>query len=108
MFNDQELKPLLDAGIIPKKGQFLRFIKENPLPRGQDFSVLDLKYKFKNKIDNNRAKEECKKKKKTTPAKKRSIENDDKISTQEEDQVYTKNERKTAKNLPLKKGKQKK
>ena len=59
MFEDEDLKPLLQSGQVPTKPQLMRFIKKNPLPSGKTW--LDLKYKFKTKIDNNKAKEDNKK-----------------------------------------------
>ena len=61
MFEDEDLKPLLQSGQVPTKPQLMRFIKKNPLPSGKTW--LDLKYKFKTKIDNNKAKEDNKKNK---------------------------------------------
>merc|ERR1711936_874647 len=61
LFEDEELKPLLEDGIIPKREQFMRFIAKNPLPKGRTW--MDLKYKFNTKIINNKKKASNKEKK---------------------------------------------
>ena len=79
MFEDEELKPLLESGQIPTKPQLLRFMKKNPPPSGKTW--LDLKYKFKTKIDNNKTKEDNKKNNSKNSKRKKDTSNEKEVAS---------------------------